>query len=106
MGVLSSDNLTLSDVRKIKHIQGPVLYLKEKDGQLFCGTNAETYLLSDRKAQSLSVGSAGGSCLAEGIINGKDVLIEGTYTKLYQFFNSLPLMGKQFIVQYHLSSPR
>lgn len=82
VGVLSSDNLSLSDVRKIKHIQGPVLYLKEKDGQLFCGTNAETYLLSDRKAQRLSEGSSGGSCLAEGIINGKDVLIEGTYTKL------------------------
>ncbi|MGM9791637.1 MAG: hypothetical protein ACI3Y4_04470 [Candidatus Cryptobacteroides sp.] len=73
---------SLVDVARVKDIKGPVMYLKEFDSQLFCGTNAETFCIEGRKAVPVSRGNAGGSCLAIGLINGEEVLIEGTYTKL------------------------
>lgn len=73
---------SLEDVLRVKDIQGPVMYLKDFDSQLFCGTNAETYCIEGRRAEPVSRGNAGGSCLAKGMINGEEVLIEGTYTKL------------------------
>lgn len=73
---------SLRDVRQFKEIKGPVMYLKEYDSQIFCGSNADSYKVNGRKALQLSRDNSGGSCLAKGIINGVEVLIEGTYTKL------------------------
>lgn len=82
VGLLDSDCQSLADVRRVQDVQGPVMYLKDIDGQLICGTNGETFQLKGRSATPLSSGNAGGSCLAKGVINGREVLIEGTYTKL------------------------
>lgn len=79
-GILKEN--VLSDVRQFKEIKGPVMYLKEIDSQIFCGSNADTYSIEGRQAQRLSRENSGGSCLAKGIINGEEVLVEGTYTKI------------------------
>lgn len=73
---------SLDEVRKIGDIKGPVMYLTEYDSQLFCGSNGETYSINGMQAETLSRSNAGGSCLAKGVINGEEVLVEGTYTML------------------------
>ena len=79
-GILKEN--VLSDVRQFKEIKGPVMYLEEYDSQLFCGSNADSYCIEGRTAQQLSRENSGGSCMAKGIINGEEVLVEGTYTKI------------------------
>ncbi len=73
---------SLYNVQHDPSITGPVLYIEEYDGQILCGTNADTYCLHERESEKLSTDNAGGSCIAHGYINGQEVLIEGTYTKL------------------------
>lgn len=80
--IVDSKTLSLKSIRQDKSIKGPVLYLKHYDNQLFCGTNADTYIINGLKADKISANNAGGSCLAKGVIHGKEVLVEGTYTKL------------------------
>lgn len=81
-GRLDDDARSLDNVQRIRNVSGPVLYLDEFDGTLFCGTNAETFTLEGRTAHQISLDNAGGGCMARGVINGQEVLIEGTYTKL------------------------
>ena len=80
--ILDGKSLSINSIHKDKRVKGPVLYLKHYDDQLFCGTNADTYTIDGLETNKISKDNAGGSCLAKGIINGKEVLIEGTYTKL------------------------
>lgn len=82
IGSLDRDCQSLDNVRRIGNVQGPVMYLKNIDGQIFCGSNGETFHVHGTSATPLSRGNAGGSCLARGVVNGREVLIEGTYTKL------------------------
>ncbi len=82
IGMLDRGSLSLTNTVQIKDIKGPVLYLKEIDGQILCGSNTDTYLLSGLRAERLSSDNAGGSCIAKGVIEGQEVLVEGTYTKL------------------------
>ena len=79
---LDNINLTISDIRQIKEVKGPVLYLKHYDSQILCGSNEDTFSIEGDKIQRLSKGNAGGSCIAKGIIHGQEVLIEGTYSQL------------------------
>lgn len=79
VGELSEDLRMLSNVRPVKEILGNVWHIDEVDGQLFCGTNYETFDISRERASVLSH-VVGGSCMDHGVINGKDVLVQGTYT--------------------------
>lgn len=73
---------SLGEIRPVASVKGTVLYLKEFDGQLLCGANEGTYELSGGTVKSKLSPIPGGSCIAEGIIHGKNVLIEGTYSQL------------------------
>lgn len=81
VGELDDDFKNLSDVRPVKEVLGNVWHIDSYGGQIFCGTNYETFDISDDNVSVLS-SIVGGSCMDDGMINGKDVLVQGTYTHL------------------------
>ncbi|MDP4270674.1 MAG: triple tyrosine motif-containing protein [Bacteroidota bacterium] len=70
------------DLSLAPQAKGQVWELSKFDNQVFCGTNEGTYSIDDigRFTQVSSVN--GGFCLKKGIINGREVLVQGTYSLL------------------------
>ena len=70
------ENVTLDP-----RITGQVWDISRFDNQFFCGNNEQTYEVD--KTQSKIVSPVkGGICISKGIIHGKEVLVQGTYTEL------------------------
>ncbi len=79
-GNFSVSSNSLTRVQVDSQIKGQVWALDRFDNQLFCGNNEETYQIApERKIVSLS---KGGMCMSKGIIHGREVLIQGTYSDL------------------------
>jgi DNA-binding CsgD family transcriptional regulator len=62
-------------------IKGQVWNISKIDNQHFCGNNETTFSYSDKGFKVISP-VKGGICIKRGVINGQEVLVEGTYTQL------------------------
>jgi len=62
-------------------VKGQVWDIHSFDTQQICGNNEETFDISTKGTTILS-NVKGGICIKKGIIHGKEVLIQGTYTHL------------------------
>ncbi len=62
-------------------IKGQVWNISHWDNQFFCNNNEETYEVNAQSSKVLSP-VKGGTCMSRGRINGKDVLVQGTYSEL------------------------
>lgn len=78
-GRLSEGLDRLTDVESIHQVLGNVWHIDSYGDQLFCGTNYDTFDLAG-KIPSVASTVTGGFCMDEGVVNGKDVIIQGTYT--------------------------
>ena len=80
-GVFCSEKGEYNKLEKINKITNPTWQINQYDKQLFLGGNELTYTIKNNEVYSLgSLG--GGRCLTKAYINEKDVLLQGTYTKL------------------------
>lgn len=77
-------------------IKGQVWTLSEFDGQLFCGNNEETCEIYP--SRRIIGPGRGGMCMEQGVIHGREVLVEGTYSDIciytktggqWQFFSTV-----------------
>lgn len=68
-------------------VKGQVWNLSEFDNQLFCGNNEQTFEVGTGKPSIVSP-VKGGMCMQKGFIQGKEVLIQGTYTALTVYTKS------------------
>ena len=78
---LSLDNKSIQNLSFESRIKGQTWTLNQFDNQLFCGNNEETYEVSNKGIQQISP-VKGSMCIKKGLINGKEVLVQGTYTQL------------------------
>ena len=78
---LSQDKKSIRNVQLVPNIKGQVWSVNRFDDQLICGNNEETYDVS-KSGTSILSNVKGGICIREGIIHGKEVLVQGTYTQL------------------------
>ncbi|MFV0391346.1 MAG: hypothetical protein ACK5KP_05620 [Paludibacteraceae bacterium] len=79
-GFFSLQDNSLDNIQIDPVIKGQVWDISGFDNQLFCGNNEETYEIHPkRKIISLS---KGGMCIARGIIHGREVLVQGTYSDI------------------------
>lgn len=62
-------------------IKGQVWNIFKIDNQHFCGNNETTFSYSALGFKAISP-VKGGICIKRGVINGQEVLVEGTYTQL------------------------
>lgn len=62
-------------------IKGQVWNISKIDNQYFCGNNEATYSYSSDGFKIISP-VKGGICIKRGVINGQEILVEGTYTQL------------------------
>ena len=76
-----SDKKAISGVKLVQKIKGQVWSLNRFDNQVICGNNEETFDVTPNNATILSQ-VKGGICIKQGIIHGKEVLVQGTYTQL------------------------
>ncbi|HEY5688628.1 MAG TPA: LuxR C-terminal-related transcriptional regulator [Yeosuana sp.] len=67
----------------VKGSHGQVWYLKEINGELFCGHNDGTFLVKDKKLFPISTYTGGWTI--ENVPEHKDIFIEGTYAGLVRF---------------------
>ena len=74
-------NRKLSNLHLEPRIKGQVWNLSAFDGQQLCGNNEETFDVSNKQVSVISP-VRGGMCIKKGIINGQEVLVQGTYTEL------------------------
>ena len=72
----------LVNIRKDDTVEGHVWNISTFDGQIICGSNGGSYELKDGKVLRTLCDVDGCSCIARGSIHGKEVLVQGTYTKL------------------------
>jgi len=78
---LSADQLSIQALQLESAIKGQVWNLSDFDGQLFCGNNEETFEVGSGKPSIIGP-VKGGMCIQKGVINNKEVLVQGTYTAL------------------------
>lgn len=78
---LKIDKKNIQNLQLEQKIKGQVWNLNRFDNQLLCGNNEETYDVSSKSANIISK-IKGGICIKKGIIHGKEVLVQGTYTQL------------------------
>ncbi len=69
------------DFQLIDESQDQVWYLKEVDGELFCGHNKGTYKIHGRSLEKISDVS-GGLSMVKISKEGRDYILQGTYTNL------------------------
>jgi len=71
-------------------IKGQVWSINQFENQQICGNNEESYDVSEKGTRLISP-VKGGMCIKKGIIHGKEVLVQGTYTQLciYQKVNNV-----------------
>lgn len=80
IGSLREDDKNVN-VSLVPRIKGQVWDLKRFGNQLFCCNNEETYCLTGNNI-SIAAPVHGGVCIKQGVINGQEVLVQGTYTQL------------------------
>jgi len=78
---LAKDKKSIRNLQLEPNIKGQVWSVNQFDNQQLCGNNEATYDISTRGTSILS-NVKGGICIKRGIIHGKDVLVQGTYTQL------------------------
>jgi len=78
---LSENNRLIQSVQLESAVKGQVWNLSAFDQQLFCGNNEQTFKIGS-DTPSMVGPVKGGMCLQKGIIQGKEVLVQGTYTSL------------------------
>ena len=78
---ISPDKKSIRNLQLEPKIKGQVWSVSRFDNQLICGNNEETYDVSKIGTSILS-SVKGGICIKQGIIHGKEVLVQGTYTQL------------------------
>ena len=78
---LAKDKKSISNLRLEPNIKGQVWSVNQFDNQQLCGNNEATYDISARGTSILS-NVKGGIGIKRGVIHGKDVLVQGTYTQL------------------------
>lgn len=81
VSVIDADG-NLGPCRQEKTIEGNVWDISVFGDQIICGTNTGTYELSAGRVKALLSDIDGGYCIAKGVIHGRDVLVQGTYTSL------------------------
>lgn len=70
------------EIALMPQVKGQVWDLAKYDNQLFCGNNEETFAIDAKQNVEKISPVKGGFCIKKGIINGQEVLIQGTYTQL------------------------
>jgi ligand-binding sensor domain-containing protein/DNA-binding CsgD family transcriptional regulator len=78
---LSFDKKSIHNLQLEPKIKGQVWSVDKFDNQQICGNNEVTFDVSDNGTRFLSP-VKGGICIKKGIIHGKEVLVQGTYTQL------------------------
>lgn len=78
---LSKDKKSIHNLQPENNIKGQVWSVNRFDNQQICGNNEATFDVSD-KGTSILAPVKGGMCIKRGIIHGKEVLVQGTYTQL------------------------
>ncbi len=73
------------NIRKIPNFNSQVWFIDKYDKQIFIGHNRGTAILEGEKLKNLSKTGVGGMDIKQGVIHGKDVLIESSYTYLTLF---------------------
>ena len=71
----------ISNVTPDQQIKGQVWDISKFDNQYICGNNEQTYEV-DKSHSSIISQVKGGICIKKGVIHGKEVLVQGTYTEL------------------------
>jgi DNA-binding CsgD family transcriptional regulator len=72
---------TISGLSLEPRIKGQVWNISRFDNQSLCGNNEQTYSITDHSIEPISP-VRGGICIRKGIINGQEVLVQGTYTDI------------------------
>ena len=75
----------IKNLQLLNQIKGQVWSLQTFDNQTICGNNEETLSLFENNPTTISP-AKGGMCIQKGIINRKEVLVQGTYTSLCIYF--------------------
>ncbi len=70
-----------SNIELIDNLAGQAWDLSIIDGQLLCGHNEGTFLITGEKAEKISE-IKGGTSIRKGIIHGQEILLQSTYTYL------------------------
>ncbi|HZK68599.1 MAG TPA: hypothetical protein VFC36_03280, partial [Paludibacter sp.] len=78
---LSADKKNVSNLQLESKIKGQVWSVNQFDKQQICGNNQETFDVSAKGSNIISP-VKGGICIKQGVIHGKEVLVQGTYTSL------------------------
>jgi len=78
---LSSDKKSIYNLRLDPAIKGQAWSVNTFDNQQICGNNEETFDVSN-KGNTILSNVKGGICIKRGVIHGKEVLVQGTYTQL------------------------
>jgi DNA-binding CsgD family transcriptional regulator len=78
---LSKDKKSILNLQPDNNIKGQVWNVTRVDNQQICGNNEATFDVSGKGTSILS-SVKGGICIRRGIIHGKEVLVQGTYTQL------------------------
>lgn len=78
---LSKDKKSIQNLQLEPKIKGQVWSINQFDNQQICGNNEVTYDVSQKGTSVLSP-IQGGICIKQGVIHGKEVLVQGTYTQL------------------------
>lgn len=75
-------SLTLGRPARFPQVKGNVWYIDSFDDQILCGTNGATWEIDGARARAVPSDNVGGTCMAQGLIDGRRVLVQGTYTEL------------------------
>jgi len=78
---LSPDKKSICNLQLEPKIKGQVWSVDKFDNQQICGNNEVTFDVSKNGTRLLSP-VKGGICIKKGVIHGKEVLVQGTYTQL------------------------
>lgn len=79
--VFDINGMKLGNISLDSKIKGQVWNITKIDNQLLCGNNEETCELFPQSSKLISP-VKGGMCFGKGYINGKEVVVQGTYTEL------------------------
>lgn len=77
----NSTKRNLQNLKLVSQIKGQVWSINRFENQMLCGNNEETFDVSSKGIHIISP-VKGGICIKKGVINGKEVLVQGTYTQL------------------------
>lgn len=72
---------TVSDLRLEPALKGQIWNVSRFDNQVICGNNEETYSINPSGISFMSP-VRGGICIRKGLVQGQEILVQGTYTDL------------------------